>query len=200
MRLSVATIKAGSGLIPPGMVLGRVLSAPVSGAPRTGGNAGDGVLTLDPDQPTMRGVLTGVYAVQIVSASPMRFRVTDPSGLSFGVQEAGDTNENAIRFTIASGSVPFAVGDGFDITVPPASDLWAPSPAGLVEGIEGAEFASAVALGGADATAGAVAVAAAVRDAEWNQATLTFHASVNTDTERAAKLAQLAAVGIVGRA
>ena len=80
-----------------------------------------------------------------------------------------------------------------------ATGKYVPSPDAVVEGIEGAEVACAVAIYGADATTGDVAIAAISRDAEWNIHTLTFDPSVDTDSKLAAKLDQLRAVGIIVR-
>ena len=74
------------------------------------------------------------------------------------------------------------------------------SPAAAVVGEEGAEVASAVLLEAADATAGdAVAVAALRGPVLLAQARLVFDTSVDQPAEVAAKLAQLAAIGLVTR-
>lgn len=56
-----------------------------------------------------------------------------------------------------------------------------------------------IALYGGDTTDGDVAVAGLMRDAEVNIHTLVFAPDVDTAPERAAKIAQLAAVGIRAR-
>jgi hypothetical protein len=66
-------------------------------------------------------------------------------------------------------------------------------------GSTGAETAVAIALYGCDATSGDQKITAIVRGAEWNGNTLTYHASVATAPNRAAKAAQLAAAGIIVR-
>ncbi|TVR06635.1 MAG: head decoration protein [Salinarimonadaceae bacterium] len=63
----------------------------------------------------------------------------------------------------------------------------------------GQQVAVALLLYGVDATSGDVAVAAITRDAEVNGNVLTYHTSVDDATKRAAKNAQLAAVGIIVR-
>lgn len=68
-----------------------------------------------------------------------------------------------------------------------------------VLGDEGAETATAILLYEVDATSAAVEVAAITRDAEVNGNILTYDASVDNDAKKAAKAAQLAAVGIVVR-
>lgn len=66
-------------------------------------------------------------------------------------------------------------------------------------GADGSQVAAAVLLYPVDATSADVAVAAITRDAEWNGKTLAYAASVDDDTKKAAKHAQLAAVGIIVR-
>lgn len=63
----------------------------------------------------------------------------------------------------------------------------------------GSQTAKAVNLYGGDATTADLEVAAIVRDAEVNGHALSFDASVNDATKRAAKATQLAAVGIIVR-
>lgn len=71
-----------------------------------------------------------------------------------------------------------------------------PSP---VATTDGAEAAVAVALYGCDATSADQTISIISRDAEVNQKLLTFAADVDTDPEIVAKVAELAAVGIVAR-
>jgi Bacteriophage lambda head decoration protein D len=80
-----------------------------------------------------------------------------------------------------------------------ATGEFIPSPPAVVTGSEGAETASAVNIHEVDATTVDVAVAAWTRDAELNGACLEFAAAVDTDPERAAKVAQLALRGMIVR-
>lgn len=77
-----------------------------------------------------------------------------------------------------------------------ASGKYKPSTA---TGSDGGQTAIAILLSPVDATSADVQVAAITRDAEWNVHTLTYDASVDDDTKKAAKHTQLAAVGIIVR-
>lgn len=81
-----------------------------------------------------------------------------------------------------------------------ASGQYVAAPAAATSGQEGAEIACAVLLEDAPASASARRALALVRGpAIVSAAALLHHASVDTDAERAAKRAQLAAFGIVVR-
>lgn len=75
---------------------------------------------------------------------------------------------------------------------------WPSTDASVTE-TAGAETAIAVALYGCDATDADASITVISRDAEWNASTLAYHASVGTAPKKAAKVAQLAAVGIIAR-
>lgn len=111
-----------------------------------------------------------------------------------------EANKNRSRdnITIPSGTgvVPAGTVLG-EITASPGS--FAPSPDAVVAGIEGAETATAMNIHAVDATTADVAVAAVTRDAELNGSCLEFDATVDDDAKKAAKTAQLAAVGIIVR-
>ena len=74
------------------------------------------------------------------------------------------------------------------------------SPDAVVVGLEGAETAAAVLIEAVDATlADQQGVVISRGPAIVAQGELVFHASVNDDTKRAAKRAQLVALGIIPR-
>lgn len=76
---------------------------------------------------------------------------------------------------------------------------YAPSPNAETAGIEGAETGVAIALYGCDATGADQEIAIIERDAEWRIGAVVYEASVDNDVKKAAKRAQLAAVGIILR-
>lgn len=196
------TIIAGSGVIAPGTILGLVSIGSASVAAKAGGNTGDGTLTLDASTPILANAMAGVYRVRCIAAASNSgtFRVENPDGIVIGDVVVGATFEDGVKFVIAdAGSDDFIVGDGFDITVAKGSMKYAPSPDVLTEDIEGAEIAKAVALYGADATEADVEIAIIARDAEVNKSKLVYDSSVTTTDEKALKIAQLAAVGIIAR-
>lgn len=80
-----------------------------------------------------------------------------------------------------------------------ASGKFIPAPAAGVVGSEGAEVGVAISIHGVDATSADVATVAVARYAVVNANQLTYDTSVNTDPEKAAKVAELKAVGILAR-
>lgn len=80
-----------------------------------------------------------------------------------------------------------------------ASGKYVPSANASVGGEEGAEVGIAVNLYRVDATSEDVEVAVIARDAELNGNYLAFDDTVNDNTKKAAKVTQLAAVGIIAR-
>lgn len=193
VRFSVVTIKAGAGMLPAGSVVGRVRTGAVSVT--TGPNSGNGTFALDPARPLSASAIAGDYTVECVSAAPVRFRVSDPRG-STSIMTLGEAHEGGVRFTIAEGDEPFAVGDRFLVTVPDLSSLWSLSPAQVTSDLDGAEIAAAVALAPCDATEADAQVLVASAGAEWAAGDLFFHPSVNTPVEVDEKVRQLGRAGV----
>ncbi len=81
-----------------------------------------------------------------------------------------------------------------EITASPGR--FVPSPVAETAGVEGAETAKAVLAYGVDATNADVEVTIIDMDAEAKGEMLTYDTTVDDDTKKAAKVAQLAAVGI----
>lgn len=98
------------------------------------------------------------------------------------------------NITIVSGSGIIAPGTVLGKVT--ASGKYVASAVGATDG---SQTAVAVALYGCDATSDDQKIAAIARDAEVNGKTLTYASSVNDDAKKAAKNAQLAAVGIIVR-
>lgn len=197
-----AVIKAGSGKIEPGTILGKVTLGAATSAAKAG-NTGNGTLVLDSDTPLLAGAMPGVYAVRFVSAT--NFTLSDPTGRVVASLPIGGSNGNAasvanqLKFDLTQGSTGFAAGDGFDITVAAGSGKYAPSPDAPEAGIEGAETACAIALYGGDATSEDLAISIIERDAEWRIGAVVYDQSVDNDAKKLAKRTQLAAVGIILR-
>jgi hypothetical protein len=73
------------------------------------------------------------------------------------------------------------------------------APAAAADPDVGNQTAVAIAIYGCDATSADQEITVLARDAQWNGNTLSYDSSVDTDNEKAAKAAQLAAVGIIIR-
>ena len=112
------TVKSGASLAR-GTVLEEVVAGTAASAAKSGGNTGNGTLTLDATTPVLTGAAAGVYQVRLITAATNAgtFRVTAPNGNVLGDVGVGATFSNKIKFATADGSTDFAVGDGFDITV-----------------------------------------------------------------------------------
>jgi hypothetical protein len=191
-------ITAGSGVIAPMTVLGRIISGAVAVVAGASG-AGKGALTLatpafGPD------VKAGIYRVIIVEpvANLGNFTVEDPDGNTIGSGVVGTPFVGPIRFTVADGATDHAAGDIITVTVTVAAGSGKLVPSSMTA-TDGSQNAVAIAIYGGDATSADLSVAALVRDAEVRGSALTYHSTVDTAPERAAKAAQLAAVGIIVR-
>lgn len=181
------------------LLLGTVLAAltvgAASSAAKTGGNTGNGTLTLDATAPKLAGVTPGVYAVRCITAAANggTFRVEAPNGVVLGDVAVGDTFADQVKFVIADGAADFIVGDGFDITVAAGSGKY---QAIDFAGTGGAEKAVAVLAEDVDASLADQPGIVIARGAVVNSSALVWPAGATTDQKNAA-LAQLEALGIV---
>lgn len=119
-----------------GSVLGKVTVGAASSAAKSGGNAGNGTLTLDGTTPVLAGAKVGVYTVRCIAAATDggTFRVEDPEGFVLGDVAVAATFSDDIKFVIEDGSADFIVGDGFDITVAAGSGKYKLSAATATDG------------------------------------------------------------------
>lgn len=132
------TLQSGQNLLR-GAVLGRVSLGTAIAAPRSGGNTGNGTITMNVSTPVKVGAKVGVYTVRFTGAAVNggTFIVRDPDGFQIGtvVMAAGSgAYDDDIQFTIADGATDFVVGDGFDITVAAGSGRYVLSVATATDG------------------------------------------------------------------
>lgn len=113
--------------------------------------------------------------------------------LAFVLSESSGRRSRA-NVTVASGEGVLEAGTVLGKVT--ASSKMVVSPNAEVVGKEGAETATCILAYGIDATDTDVEVAVIDRDAEVKVAMLTYHDSVDNDTKKDAKVAQLDAVGI----
>ena len=109
----------------PALLVGQAfLGGEASSAPKSGGNTGNGVLTLDPVTPVVDvgamitaeiGFVPAIYKVKFTS--PTAYAVTDPLGAAVGTGTVGTTFSNFVKFIVTAGSTAFVANDEFDITV-----------------------------------------------------------------------------------
>lgn len=117
------TLKAGANFLR-GTVLEETVFGTATSAAKTGGNTGNGTLTVDATTPVLYGGQPGIYTVRCIAAEANAgtLRVTSPTGEVLGDVAVGSTFANRIKFATADGATDFIVGDGFDITVVGATE------------------------------------------------------------------------------
>lgn len=190
-----ATILSGQGKLKTGTVVGKIATASASSAAKSGGNTGDGTLTLDVTTPVIAGAMAGVYKVRFVAAATNggQFEVEDPTGVVIGTASVGDTWSEGVKFVIADGATDFVVGDGFDITVAAGSGKW--TQIGFAN-IDGTQKASGIVIEAQDASSADAEAAVLVKDAQIVANQLTWPDGATTQQKNDA-LAELEQLGIV---
>jgi hypothetical protein len=192
------TIASGAGVLKAGTVLGKISIGAAAAAAKSGGNTGNGTITMDATTPILNGAKIGVYTARCIAAAANggTFRIEDPDGFVIGDIAVGATFADDIKFVIADGATDFIVGDGFDITVAGGSGKFVPyDPAG----IDGRQNASAVLYEGCDATSADVRRVVSARDTQVEAAALQWGSGVTTDNQKNIALAALAVHGIIAR-
>lgn len=190
------TVKSGQNL-KSCAILGTVVTATVTSAAKSGGNTGNGALTLDGTTPALLGVQLGVYTVRCITAATNggTFRVEDPMGNVLGDVAVAATFADDIKFSIADGAVDFIVGDGFDITVTAIVEKDVEyDPAGT----DGSEIATGILYGAVDASSADTRGVAFRRDCEHNADIVVWKTGA-TATQKAKGTDDLKKRGIVLR-
>jgi hypothetical protein len=179
-------------------VLGKITKGAVSSAAKTGGNTGDGTLTVDATTPKLAKAKAGVYTVRVIRAAIAEVATTpavpaqkalvelkDPDGNILDVfdlpTDPGITISNQVKFAMLEGSTPFALGDGFDITIAAGSGNHNAYDDDNLDGTEEADCILAE-----DVTGGSEAVVAtAYRFGHFNEAAVTgLDAAAKADLEK----------------
>lgn len=110
------------------------------------------------------------------------------------------SNYSRDNIVIASGSGVIAPGTVLGkFTSGANAGKYSPAPNAAADPDVGNQVAKAIALYGCDATSADASISAITRIAQWKIGDLVFDSSVDDDTKKAAKVTQLAAVGIVAR-
>lgn len=195
------TLIAGQNLAL-GAVLGKISIGGLTSAVKSGGNTGNGVVTVDPTTPILVNARTGIYSarVTVAGANSATFRVTDPLGDvlgDFAYAGAGAVGAFAdqIKFTITDGATDFVVGDGFDLTVAAGSTKYTQLAPGAADG---SQVAVAVLLATTDATAADVNTPIVARTAMLTANRVLWPAGI-TAPQKTLAIQQLQAVGIILR-
>lgn len=189
-----AILAANSGEIFLGQVLGEIRLGAAVAAAKAGGNTGGGTITMDATTPVLAGARMGVYTVRFTGATA--FTVENPDGDVIGTGATGTAFADDIKFAIATGGAAFVAGDGFDITVSPATTRKY-SPLNFA-GLNGSEVAAAVALAPKIDSTSDQKVAILARGAVVDPSMLLWPAGA-TDAQKATALRQLEARSLVFR-
>jgi hypothetical protein len=195
------TIASGTAAMTVGTVLAKLTTGAASSAAKSGGNTGNGTLTLDVTTPVLAGAKNGIYTARCVTAAANggTFRITDPDGYVLGDVAVAATFANDIKFVIADGASDFIVGDGFDITVAAGSGKWTLYDPTAVNGA--AQAAGVLLTHAVDASAAdKTEVIVLTRLAEVSALKLKWGAGVTTQGHKDIAIAQLKAIGIIARA
>lgn len=193
-HVDAITLKTGQNRVA-GAVLGANVAGTSASAAKSGGNTGNGTMTLDATAPIQPGAKEGVYVVRAITAAVNggTFRVEDPDGNVLGDVAVGATFSDDIKFVIADGATDFIVGDGFDITI---SALTYKHLEYDPAGIDGAQTVSGILMKNTNATAADVVTTALKRGpATVNLNDLTWKTGMTAAQKTAARNA-LQALGI----
>lgn len=178
-----------------GQVLGyqlgtQTVAAAVGFAGNTAGVGTVGSLTGD------AGIMAGDWKVVIVDpvTNAGTFEVLRPDGTLDGTGHVASAYNGGLNFTI-SDATDFVAGDGFTINVSYAAGKYTIHDPSATDG---SAAAAGILYEAADGSAADVQVTITARDSEVNKAELVWKSGV-TDNQKTAALAQLAALGIVGR-
>lgn len=189
------TVLSGTAALVSGSVLGKITKGTGTAAAKSGGNTGNGTITMDVTTPVLAGAKVGVYAVRCITAAANggTFRVEDPDGNVIGDVAVGATFADDVKFVIADGASDFIVGDGFDITVAEGSGKYVPV---AFAANNGSEVAAAIVIDAVDASAADAETAVLIGHAQIVPSQLTWPAGATTNQKNAA-LAQLGLLGVV---
>lgn len=177
-----------------GAVIGKVTVGAVTAA-AAAGNTGDGTIG---SLSAGTGAKPGVYKATCIepATDAGKFLVEDPDGIAVGVATVAVAFAGAVNFTIADGAANFISGDAFNITVAAGSGKVKISAATATDG---SAVACGVMYAAVDATGADKKGVIIAREALIVPLALTFDASVDDATKKAAKLAQLAQHNIIAR-
>jgi hypothetical protein len=180
-----------------GMVVGKVVTGAATTAAKSGGNTGNGTITMDATTPVLAGAKTGVYTVRCIAAAANggTFRVEGPNGDVLGDVAVAATFSDDIKFVIADGATDFIVGDGFDITVAAGTGKFSPLDPAANNGLA---VADAILFTSADASAADARAVFTARESEVHDAKLVWPAGISAGN-KAAAIAALKAKGIIVR-
>lgn len=185
------TIKSGES-ISAGEVMAKQTSAATVSTAAASGNTGNGTMgTVTPSALAREGVYQLIFVEPDTDAG--NFEVFDPRGVAIGKGTVAVAfSAGGLAFTLADGSADYVAGDRILITVTAPTEVWIALPN------DGTVEADGIAWGEYDASLAAVAGVAIVRDAEVQDAELTWPGSISTANKNKAKI-ELRALGIIVR-
>lgn len=179
-----------SAALTAGTVLGKVFG-PATAAAKSGGNTGNGTFVIDATTPTLALAKPGVYTLRCITAvvNGGVFRLEDPDGFVLGDVTIPPGAGNSVTLTeqikgvLTDGATDFAVGDGFDITVPITGAKYYKLD---TTRSDGANYAAGILYRDVDASAADAPGAAYVRDCEINAKMVTWPAGISAGNQATA--------------
>jgi hypothetical protein len=190
----IGILLAGNDL-PPGAVLGKIVTGGSVNAVATQGNTGNGAFT---GLTVGAGVKRGAYSLRITKAAAGAgdFELIDPEGDVAGLGSvAAAFNAGGIAFTLAAGSADFVKGDAFTLNVSALTEKWTQY---TPDANDGSQIAAGILFHAVDATLGDRQVVIVARTQIVNGALLTWIANIS-DADKATAVQHLDALGIVVR-
>jgi hypothetical protein len=169
-----------------GHVVGKVTVGAVTGAPDAGNTAGAGAIG---SLSAGTGARPGVYSAVCIepAANAGKFEVQDPEGVVVGVATVAVAFTGPVNFTIAD-ATDFVSGDRFTITVAAGSSKVKSSP---LTATDGSDAARGILLYDVNASAGDAKGVIVTRDATISPLGLLYDATIDDNTKKSAKQAQL---------
>lgn len=122
-----------------GTVLGRISNGAVTSAVKaSGANTGNGTFVLDVSTPALLNAEPGTYTARFTTTTNIRLESTLGAVLA-DIPIVATTGQTAtiaerVKGVVTQGSVTFAVGDGFDITVAAGADSYTIATAAATNG------------------------------------------------------------------
>jgi hypothetical protein len=187
------TVLAGQNL-KAGHVLGKVSVGTASGA-ASSGNTGNGTISA---VTVGAGAKAGDYKVTCIepATGAGTFSVEDPDGVTIGSAKVGTAFAGEIVFTLTAGSIDFAAGDVFGITVAAGSGKYKEyNPANT----DGSQTPVAILLDNVDAREGDKEAVIISRHAEVNEAELVWFTGA-TEVQKAVAFSEFRKQVILARA
>lgn len=195
----VGTIASGSGKLKAGTVLGKRTKGTLTAVGASGAPAPAGATITASPAVTAGVTKAGVHIFRCETAGVTgTWQHEDPDGIYVGTATTGTAyTGQGMTLTITDSGTDPAIGEVLKVTVSEAAATNKYAPINF-SATDGSETAAAILFEECDATSADVRRTFTQRDSEVTSGELTWPTGA-TDNQKAAALAQLAALGIIAR-